>query len=120
MAELIQKIYNLKYGVDIGYFKRDPNDKKTWNTSDAMVFIPITRDFPAEPNKGNKQLGLFTVDGHFKTPIPDFELLECTLFLVQTLLKSQELDKWHKKELRRFAKNFAKEAKHRGCFKQSD
>lgn len=120
MAEIIQRPHSIKYGVKIGSFKRDPNDQKTWNTSDAIVYIPITREFPAEPNKGNKEFGLFTVDGHFKTPIPDFEVLEITLFLAKTLQKSIELKEWHKEKIEDFVKTFEQEAKKRNEIKQVD
>jgi hypothetical protein len=120
MAEIIKKIYNLKFGVDIGSFKRDPNDKKTWNTADTIVYIPITREFPAEPNKGQKQFGLFSVDGYFKTPVPDFELLECLLFLAKSLQNSQELKDWQKKEIDQFINSFSKKVIEKGRYKTSD
>lgn len=114
MAKMIERPHSLKYGVKIGSFKRDPKKPETWNTADALIYIPIVREFPASPNKGNKEFGLFTVDGNFKEPVPDFEVLEITLFLAKTLQKSLELKDWHKEKLDDFVKTFENEAKKRG------
>ncbi len=113
----IQRPRSLKYSVAIGSYKKDLKDEKTWNISDAIVFVPINREFPAEPNKGQKDFGLFTVDGNFKTPIPDFELMEVAIFICKTLYGSMELKDWQKEKLKDFVEDFVKEAKLRGVVK---
>jgi hypothetical protein len=113
----IQRPRSVKYGVTIGSFKKDPKDEKTCNISDAILYVPIDREFPLEPNKGGKSFGLFTVDGIFKEPIPDFEVLEVVLFLGKTLCGSRELKDWHKEKIKNFLEDFTKEAKLRGAVK---
>ena len=112
--EEIQRPKSLRYNVTIGNFKKDLKNEKTWNICDAIVYVPINREFPMEPNKGQKEFGLFTVDGTFKEPIPDFEVLEVSLFLLKTLYGSRELKNWQKEKIKDFFEDFAKEAKLRG------
>lgn len=109
--------FPLKYNVELGEFKRVLEDKATWTTADAVIFIPIIRENKEDPNKGKKVFSLFSVDGKFKTAIPDFELLESILFAVSTLSKSNDLKDWHTQLLSQLVKDFEDGAKSKGEFK---
>jgi len=93
-AEHNNRVSRVRFKAEIGEYKTADLIKENWSGCDALLLIPLNREFPDRPCEGSLTQAIFSVDGHNKSTIPDLEMFHCFAFMAQSLLDSVELAEW--------------------------